>query len=483
MTRLFSFFLLLLTVVAATGPARADVLNPDSVFVVPKVPVQATGSSAQDAQNKAREQGRRRAMDLLLRRLTAEEDWTYLPRLAAGGSTFTPDAQPFGYEGKRPVQLDPAALAAMEEGFSVFDEKSSRTTYSALITYRFKPEDVRRILTEASIPFSQSQTRKALVLPVLQTDNDTYLWETNNPWARAWLARPLVNELTPLVLPTGNVEDVNTITADQARVLNQNGLSQLADKYNVTQVIVALGRVSEQDGQYRLRVRLIEGFFDAEGRVAANFVPGNTAALYDDASGFGGTAAARPVAATVGDTLAEGWFRGPVGDFPALAQRAVEAVVAKYGADWKARTLVNYGQTRDLQLTAWFRNIDEWARIRTALEGTPMVEELDVAALTADGANVRIKVVGELSQLILAMKQRNLILWSEDGMTYNIATPDMAAEVQARPRRAGGLPGFDSLPERPVRPEVGVPGTTELLPDLPTDDAGEDDESFDTGLY
>ena len=79
-------------------------------------------------------------MDILLRRLTVEEDWVYLPRLATG------QAAPGG---DTTLQLNDAALERLESGFEVHNEKSSSSVYRAFITYRFKPASVRRLLRDA----------------------------------------------------------------------------------------------------------------------------------------------------------------------------------------------------------------------------------------------------------------------------------------------------------------------------------------------
>ena len=81
--RLLSLIGAALILLAAHAPAYAA---SDDVFVVPRVPVQATGATATEAKDAAQSSGRRRAMDILLRRLTAEEDWGYLPTLATGAA-------------------------------------------------------------------------------------------------------------------------------------------------------------------------------------------------------------------------------------------------------------------------------------------------------------------------------------------------------------------------------------------------------------
>jgi hypothetical protein len=445
MTRQFT--LALVAVLLLLTPAFAQ---DDAIFTVPKVPVFAEAESAAAAQGQAQAQGRRVAMDILLRRLTAEGDWQYLPRLAAGqaapaGSPVDTDA-PYREGGmptlsiKRPVAVSDDDLAQVEQSFAVFDEKTSRTTYRASITYRFKPDAVRRLLTEARLPYSEAQSREALVLPVLETENGLYLWESKSPWARAWLARPLVNELTPLRLPRGDQADVDIVTAGQAMRMEAEPLAALAQRYRTGQVIIAHGKLAEENGEHRLYVRLIDGYLDGRGSNRRRIEgAGDSAGLYDDAGGFGATSRAVVSAGEPGVVLAEAFFRGPADDFPALAQRAVESTVAKYARDWKERTLVDHSDVRRFELTAWFDGLEGWAEIRTALGNTPLVQEMRTGVFNNENAVIDLTVIGDEEQFALAMRQDGLTVWPSD-TGWNIAEAALAQTLQARPGIAGDVP-------------------------------------------
>ncbi|MCI5048549.1 MAG: DUF2066 domain-containing protein [Aquisalinus sp.] len=426
------------------GTATAQPTN-DNVFVVAEVPVEAEAGSATEARRIAIDQGRRQAMDILLRRVTAEADWGYLPQLAIGrqaaagqplqtdpGAGF--DNSFYDYTAKSAVYLDNSQLPALEEGFAVQDEKSSSRSYSARITYRFKADEIRNLLKRARIPYSESQTRTALVLPVLQTENDAYLWESNNPWARAWLSRSLANELTPILLPRGDAADIDIISADQALAMRQRPLQELAQKYGVTQVIVAQGYLMETDGQYRLRVRLLDGYLNNVARAVSTIDRNNSSALYDSQDGFGSTGRSAQTSGTPGSVLLEGWYRDGVGDFPLLAARAVESTVAKYAAGWKAQTLIDHSVSQTYQVNAWFSSIDEWADIQAVLQDSPLVASYDTRALTADGASVNMRVAGDVDQLVLSLRERNIVFWTVDDYIWNIATSTTYEEVRDRVR-------------------------------------------------
>lgn len=443
------FAVLLGIFVAAMGLAAAQTGNRD-VFAVPEVPVFAEADTAAEAQRIAQEQGRRRAMDLLLRRLTAESDWDYLPSLAAGTpASAEPESVPddlppdliFGeaYDpsARLPVMITPQDVSRYEEGFSIFDEKTSSRTYRARITYRFKPGAVRQLLERSGLPYSESQARRALVLPVLETDDGLYLWESRNPWARAWLARPLVNELTPLQLPRGDQQDIGSASVEAVMALDRVVLKPLADRYETPQVIVAHGRLQRDGDEFRLNVRLIDAYrlTRAAGRPTGPetiaLSPDEAAALYDDEDGFGaeGVGEAGTSSATA-EVLTETFFRGPNNDFPALAQRAVESTVARHAREWKSRTLIDHSMERTLTLYAWYGDVEEAADIRIALERSPLTRGMETRAFTNENAVFEMTVIGAQEQLVLAMAQENLSVWQSPDGRWNIASDTRAAQLR-----------------------------------------------------
>ena len=415
----------------------------EDVFVVPRVTVQAQANSATAAKNAAQRQGRRRAMDILLRRLTIEDDWAYLPQLAVAEPVINPDepvvdpqVDTFVQGERNIITLTDGDLERLESGFEVYNEKSSSTTYRAFITYRFKPAAVRKLLKDAQIPYSEAQTRTALVLPVLQTKTGLYLWEENNPWMAAWKARPYNNELTPMTAPLGDLEDAASISARQALNIDQAAMQTMADRYSVSQVIVAHAFLQQIDGVDRLRVRLLNGFRESGELTALDeFAPSD-----DDIAAVRnipdqGTQPNAFIPAKVGDVLAEGWFRQASGSFPTLAERSIDTTVAKYAKPWKERTLIDHNAAGLLETSAYYQSIGEWSKIRSALVATPLVGSVQVKAMSRQGAEMLIRAYGDPSKLIVAMESQGLALWTEDGDRWIIATPATAQTVRGNYRR------------------------------------------------
>ncbi len=479
--RIFGFVLaVMLFQTISTSPFAASAYaqaSTDDVFVVARVPVKARAESATQAKEIAQARGRREAIDILLRRLTPEQDWVYLPSLAAnrvapqtgandGGSAgqWQPEAEAIpgasdpaslNSSGKRAVVIAPNRLVDLEQSFEVYDEKSSAELYRALITYRFNPDAVRRLLKDARIPYSEAQTRTALVLPVLETSRSAYLWERNNPWLAAWKSRPYTHELTPMIAPLGDLEDTTLLTARQALALSPEGLAAIAAKYRVSQVIIAHAKLQQVDGKDRVRVRLLNGYREsgkAEGvdeldlgnnGLGDGIVP--AAVVHADTGYEFRPQPDEDFAATVGDVVADVTLSQPSGNFPMLAERLINSVIAKYASGWKAKTLIDHAAEAVLPATAFFDAIQDWGRIRSALIETPLVGGVQIGALSKRGAEMEIRLFGDPSRLQVTMENQGVVFWTETGERWFLATPSVASRYRGqrflRERRRRGLFG------------------------------------------
>ena len=470
-------FLAVLLAVSFAGVTGALAAG-DDVFVVPRVTVQAQANSATAAKTIAQRVGRRKPMEILLRRLTIEDDWPYLPKVvspaedaaaeAAAAGAVSPQGpadaiDPYAYRDRAVITLTDADLEDLESGFEVYNEKSSSQTYRAFITYRFKPASVRRLLRDSQIPYSEAQTRTALVLPVLETASGVYLWEDNNPWMAAWKVRPYNNELTPMTAPLGDLEDAATISGRQALALNAPALAAMADRYGVSQVIVAHAYLRQENGEHKLRVRLINGFRES-GNIEATDELTNVNGETGLSGGFGaveqGPSTNNYALARVGETLAESYFNRSSGNFPALAEEAIEVVIAKHAKPWKESTLIDHTDTSLLEASAYFTSLTEWAKIRAALISTPLVGSVQVRSLSRTGAEMLIRAYGNPDKLIVAMESQGLALWTEDGESWLVATPSTAQQVRGQNRRRnnrGRYGEYENGAATPVQPAAYEP--------------------------
>ena len=428
----------------------------DDVFIVARVPVQAEADSATRAKAIAQDRGRRRAMGILLRRITPENDWVYHPDLfnnrggdvslaenVAGEQTLSDDADsilPLADQTKRPIELSPSELVSLEESFEIYDEKSSSRFYRAYITYRFKPDAVRGLLKKATLPYSEAQTRTALVLPVLQTDRGVYLWEEKNPWMAAWRSRPYTHELTPMIAPLGDLQDATSVSARGALRLNASGMAKLAERYGVSQIIVAHARLrqsqSEEGNRDQVYVRLINAYRDsatanATDVLLAERLDSEQAELSVD-NLEARSSQDEDLAAEVGDVIGEAYLAKPSGNFPQLAERVIDVVISRYSSAWKQMTLIDHASDAVLGVTAFFDSLEDWSRIRNGLVATPLVGSVQISALSPRGSEMEVRVFGDPERLQVSLGNQGIVFWTENGGRWFLATPAVAARMRGQ---------------------------------------------------
>jgi len=380
---------------AALGLAFAVVCGPASaagdIFTVSGVEVDASGETTSDARDVALNQGRVRALEILFRRLAPQEYWDVLP--AIGG----------------------ADLLSMERGFQVSNEKSSSTRYLADVTYSFIPDLVREQLQLANIPFSEVQARTAVVVPLLERGGRFLLWEDENFWRLAWRSKNFVNELVPLIPALGEVEDIAAVSAGVAAAANWAGVSGLADIYGVPDVMVAKAVL---EGEGTSQILLVEmQRVSASGRQnSATIRLRNTDALPLDQ----------------------------------LADLAIEQAVAVLQTGWKEQTIVNpNAPAQSLAATIRFLDLSEWIAIRNRLESVNLIRDLNVRAVSRNGAEIVLAYSGSFDQLRVALAQRELNILSNEEINVIELASSLGEDAMSADPRAETGPDGDPVPEAP----------------------------------
>ena len=153
-------------------------------------------------------------------------------------------------------QVDPSNLVA---SYSIENEKFSGSKYSALITVNYDYKKVIKLLKEKKIKYFARSGPKILVLPLMSFNNQLVLWDDPNPWFESWVERPIDGNLTDFIIPVGDLEDLITINAFDARNLNFDKIKNIAYKYDVKQVLVAFLKIDTEEGVLKYEFRCFDG--------------------------------------------------------------------------------------------------------------------------------------------------------------------------------------------------------------------------------
>jgi hypothetical protein len=346
---LFALFL------AVSGVATAQEVSPKAapVMEVRDLVVDATADSAVAARAIALSRGQRRALTLILRRITLREDWGRLPKVAA------------------------SEIPDLVEAIAIADEKTSSVRYLAKISVRFKERALHGLLSEAEIAFSDTQAKPSLILPVWEAGGVRQLFEDTNPWRQAWEALPLMDgELLPLRLPLSDLQDISALGADAALLGYWNRFQKLTVRYGVDSVIAVhaaglRGKAMQVDVHWH--------------------TPDGTKT-------------------TVGSYRAQrGEKRGP------FLKRLAALIAAELGDDWKRRTLLNFEDRNNLSARVQFEDLKSWNAVRQRLQQISVVQKFDVLSITRYDAQVMLDYLGDEERLELALAQQDLQLYDVDG--------------------------------------------------------------------
>ncbi len=202
--------LLGLAALLAPGHAQTD----PAVFQVSGIAVDATAKDAVTARSEALLQGKKDGLERLLHRLVPAEEQSLLP--AVGDLNI-----------ERYVQ-----------NFEITSEELSTTRYLAKLTVSYEPEAVRELLQSAAVSFAEVRSTPIVVLPLYEGPDGARLWPDDNPWWQAWEKNLEPERLLRLVLPLGDLEDMGSLSVEQAEARDRAALAALASRYGSEDALV-----------------------------------------------------------------------------------------------------------------------------------------------------------------------------------------------------------------------------------------------------
>ncbi|HLO77381.1 MAG TPA: DUF2066 domain-containing protein [Magnetospirillum sp.] len=335
---------------AAGAAAPAGAQSVGDAFTVRGIDVDVSAANTQTAKDQAIAEGQNRAFRLLLERLTQPADHARLPK--ADGTQYVRD-------------------------FSVDSERSSSTRYIATLSVRFNPAAVRKLLQGAGIAYAEARNRVLVVAPVFKPQGGRpVLWDDPNPWRAAWSGLG-GGGLVPVVVPTGELADVQTITPEQALAGNPDAMQNLGARWRTSDVMVAVAGLN------------------ATGKAL-------------DVSLIGSPGAPRPF-----DSISYPMNEGESLD--AVMARAVRDIDRGIDTVFKQPNLLQFDRTGTLSALVPLSGIEEWLAVRDRLGRVAQVRRWELVSLSKAEAALTLHTVGDQEQVTAAMTNAGLKLDWGDG--------------------------------------------------------------------
>ena len=342
-----SSLLLLFSVMMQTGLALAE---DHSEGFSATVRVDATADSAAAARELARVDGQRRALALVIDRLSGSTD-----------------------SSKRP-KLDDKTVTDMVESFEVANERMSAVHYLADYTFHFRPSKVRRLVRSADDAPTDANSRPGIVegdgkplvvLPVYKDSAMTVLWDDPNAWREAWTRRSAASGVGRLTVPLGDANDLAIIDASRAEAGKPDALTAIAQRNGGDEAIVALA-TTRREGDQLVGLDLSTKRYRS-GRLA--------------------DAHSTTLDANPGESADD------------FLKRAADTVAAEIATASKKSPGLRSDQQASLAASVPIGSIGEWVRARDRLASVPAIRKVDLLSLNRHEAKIQIKYVGGSDQL------------------------------------------------------------------------------------
>ena len=335
------------------------------------------------------------AVDTKAPSLTAARDQAFLDGQRQGFRTLMERLTP-ATEHPRLPDVPGTEAAQMVESVAVDSEKAGGNRYLATLTVRYHPEAVRQFLSARGILWNDARRPRTLIVPMYRTDGATVLWEDPNPWKQAWDALRTEPPLTPLVVPVGDLADVQALTVAQAEAPDAAALLRLAARYHATLIDVFIAEPVQGAAQPTVTVTRIS--ITDTGIVHADPLT---------------------VEAADGQVLA----------------KAVQDSIAALSTDWRAGEGEVTTALPEATLRLWMpvTGLQDWFHRRDTLRNVPNVRGVDVLALAPTRVDVSLRYAGTEQELNTALRAAGLQLEMDtpSGLILRPLTPGRAVVPEA----------------------------------------------------
>ena len=334
-----------------------------------KVRVDATADSAAAARDLARIDGQRRALAIVIERLSGSSDGSKLPK------------------------LDDKAITDMVDNFEVANERMSAVRYLSDYTFHFRPSKVRRLVRipdsaaaeSGSKPDAadsgksvgvESASKAIILLPVYKDGARSVLWDDPNAWREAWAQRPAGSAPARLTVPLGDAGDIAVIDAGQAGTGKSEALTAIAHRNGGDEAIVATATAKRQGDT-------LAGLELSVKRYRSGRLIDSQGKTFDANPGEGEA------------------------DF---LKRAVDAIAA----DIERAPKKNSDQSANLAAVIPIGSLGDWVLVRDRLASVTTIRQVDLLSLNRQEAKVQIKYVGSPEQLKSSLAEVDLDLGGND---------------------------------------------------------------------
>lgn len=322
-----------------------------------EIAVDVTGKDAADARTQAMEKAEMDALVDLLGKLTTPEQ----VQVALTG-------------------IDAKKVAAMVQGVEVLEEHISPDRYRARLMITFDGDALSSLvgkITAGGGGPAADTVGSFLVIPAYEETGSVMLWEDTNPWRSVWKTVGLEISSGDMVVPFGDNADVAVVDAKTFASANYASLAPLTLRYGVSDIIV------------------LQAKFTRTPDMILNVVKRHINRTENEVNLL--TYRADPQETK--DTL-----------LLRAARDIAQSIQSKKTEDTGSVKTVRGGERNSVMILASITTLASWTYIRTKLSGLPMIDNLELIAISPQQVDIVVHYRGSPDSLASGISAQGLRL-------------------------------------------------------------------------
>jgi hypothetical protein len=342
---------LFLTVSPLAAHAGESLVNSD-------IDVDVTGKDAADAREQAMMKAHTDALGELLSKFTTPDQVTAIIN-----------------------NLGPTKINGLVRGTEVLDEKISSNRYRARLMVTFDADEISNLIgkngTGTNLEQAPNVVGSFLIIPAYEEDGVQMLWEESNPWRSAWKTEGLEVTTGDIIVPFGDANDIKIVDSQNVSSANFAALLPLTLRYGVSDIVILQAKISHNpDLQLDVVKRRINRVQNEVNLTTYRADPQETKELL----------------------------------LSRAAHDIAESLEHKKTEEMEVSKTVSGGERNNMMVLASISTLASWTQLRSKLAALPMVDKLEVLALSPQQVDMVIHYRGTPDSLSNAITSQNIRL-------------------------------------------------------------------------
>jgi len=276
--------------------------------------------------------------------------------------------------------LDTRKISKMVKGTEVLDEKISGNRYHAQLVFSFDGDELSELIKKASeLPANGKDNviNSFLIIPAYQEGPQVILWEDANPWRSIWRNVALENPAGDIIVPFGDAKDNNTIDVGDINTANYSSLAPMIIRYGISDIVI----------------------------VQAKFVQKPDMLL---------SVIKRRISRNNSEINALSYRADPQETRDLLLARAARDIITglqhKKTEDVSTLQVVRGGERNKIMMLASISTLGTWTSLRSKLSSLPMVDRLELLAVSPKQVDMILHYRGASDSLARAITANKIRL-------------------------------------------------------------------------